>query len=122
MKDLEWGGAKWAGSQVSMQSRTTNGPLTGEKKNVYGGRGGGGRIKRLCVYGCVLFVDARGDECECVSVCVFLHSIPIRRDPGEKYIQHFIHYTRSQLSSARSHLRARSQSAWYGRNCAACTA
>lgn len=31
-----------------------------------------------------------------ISVCVcaiFPHSTPIRGDPGEKYIQHFIHYT-----------------------------
>lgn len=56
MKELEWGGAKWAGSQVSMQSRTTNGSLTWERKNVSSGRGGGGGLCKavMCVRLCVI--------------------------------------------------------------------
>lgn len=56
MKELEWGGAKWAGSQVSMQSRTTNGSLTWERKNVSSGRGGGGGLCKavMCVQLCVI--------------------------------------------------------------------
>lgn len=80
-----------------------------------GEEGVAGCVKRLCVYDCVLLVDAGGD------VCVIPNSILIRGDSGEKYIQHFIHYSRSQLSSAYPHLRAHSQSALNDSNCAVCT-
>lgn len=75
---------------VSRQSRPTNGSLAGEKRNACWRRGG--ETGPVCV--CVLFVDVGGDDCVCVCVwTIFPHSTTISGDPGEKYIQHFIHYT-----------------------------
>lgn len=114
MKDQDWGGAKWAGSQVSMQSWTTNGSLTGERKNVSSGKGGGGccRAKRLCVYDCVLLVDAGGDECVCFLTASSLEGTLERNTFSTSFI----------TLAVSCHLRAHTYVHAHGRPCTIITA
>lgn len=66
-------------------------------------RGDGAYIGGICVYECVLFVDAGGDECVWT---IFPHSDPIRESLERNTFSTSFIILSSQLSSVYSHLHA----------------